>query len=383
MKKGALVTYFNNAVAFFLFKVLSVKFFRGNKEGNAVLFINTGNLGDVVISGLIPGNDHLFKGSEDIYLLIKEEFSALYKGYNGRVRIIGWNYQKYKWNIFRRLKFLSFLASRNFKDTYNMTSARGITCDELALLSGAGKKYCINSDWLYLKKMFGKHMNSLYDGILCDDIKNEYGKHLNILERVTGESIKINFAGDPGLFNLRVIPPVLPAGVKDYIVVSPVASVREKTYDISKLSEVCAELAEIYHVILLGKPSERKKINEIVEGRSRIINCAGDFSLEELPGVISNSRLYIGNDSGLTHLAVMAGVPLIGIIGGGTFGRYFPYEESEKRVYLYHSMECFGCEWNCTFDEPHCINDITPQSIISEARRLLAVKHAGKDFHNL
>lgn len=380
--KNTLSIYFNNTVAFIFFKLLSLKFFRRNNGGNSVLFINTGNLGDVVISGLIPCNDHLFKDQGDTYLLIKEEFAGLYKGYRGSVKIIGWNYQKYKWNIFYRLKFLSFLASRNFNETFNMTSARGVTCDEIALLSGAGKKYCINPDWLYLKKMFGSRMDALYDEVLCGKIKNEYTKHLHVIKRVTGELPEIKPGEISRLFNLNVTPAVISTATKGYIAVSPVASFREKTYEIEKFSEVCAQLSKSFYIILLGKSSERKTIGKIAAGNSRIINCAGEFGLEELPGIISNSRLYIGNDSGLTHIALMAGVPLIGIIGGGTFGKYFPYAESEKSVYLYQLMDCFGCEWNCHFAESHCINDIVPQRIISEARKLLTAKPAGKDFHD-
>lgn len=47
----------------------------------------------------------------------------------------------------------------------------------------------------------------------------------------------------------------------------------------------------------------------------KIINLAGKTSLAELGGIIKNSQLFIGVDTGATHLAAATGVPVIALFG--------------------------------------------------------------------
>ena len=61
---------------------------------------------------------------------------------------------------------------------------------------------------------------------------------------------------------------------------------------------------------------------------------------------------------------------MVAIIGGGNYGRYLPYLESDRRIYLYHKMECFGCEWNCIYKERHCITDLEVGTVIESIKKL-------------
>jgi ADP-heptose:LPS heptosyltransferase len=81
---------------------------------------------------------------------------------------------------------------------------------------------------------------------------------------------------------------------------------------------------------------------------------------------MKNCSLYIGNDSGLTHLAHQLNAPLIAIIGGGKFGKFFPYKEREDAVFLFDQMDCFGCDWNCIHDKRYCLINVSPELVYAK-----------------
>ena len=333
-----------------------------------MLFINTGTLGDVVISSLILEYDDRITGYEKIYFLVKEEFSGILDNYKGRVNIIKWKRKEYKLNIFARLKFLRYLHSLNLKTTYNLTSARGITCDELALLSGAGEKYCLNKNYLYLKKYFGQKTDRLYDEVLYDDVLNEYEKYINLIKILTGNKDVYVLKNHSKTYPGDAEVPEIREG--KYVVVSPFAGDIKRSYGVNNFRTICTKLSDKFKIVILGTEREKEISEGITGGIKNVINLTGKLHLKDLPAVIKNAEFYIGNDSGLTHIALRMNTPLVAIIGGGNYGRYLPYMESAQRKYLFHQMECFGCQWKCIYKERHCITDLEIETVIDTINKL-------------
>jgi heptosyltransferase-3 len=55
------------------------------------------------------------------------------------------------------------------------------------------------------------------------------------------------------------------------------------------------------------------------------INLAGQASLAELAGIIGQAKLYIGPDTGITHLAATTGVPVIALYGPSNPAKWSPW----------------------------------------------------------
>jgi ADP-heptose:LPS heptosyltransferase len=72
-------------------------------------------------------------------------------------------------------------------------------------------------------------------------------------------------------------------------------------------------------ILLLGGSGDRRECERIVRDASgsstQIISLAGRLSLAESAAVIRASRLFIGGDSGLGHLAVALGTPTVLLFG--------------------------------------------------------------------
>jgi ADP-heptose:LPS heptosyltransferase len=79
-------------------------------------------------------------------------------------------------------------------------------------------------------------------------------------------------------------------------------------------------------VILLGGPGESDIVNAV---QSRMTAPAaafvGELSFAEVALLATRARLYVGNDTGLTHLAAAAGAPTVAVFGPSDPRRYAPF----------------------------------------------------------
>lgn len=158
----------------------------------------------------------------------------------------------------------------------------------------------------------------------------------------------------------------------EYVTVAPLPSDIKRGWGINNFKELCIELTKSFKVVLLGSENDKEILDGISSTNNKITNTAGLLKLYEVPSVISKSKLFIGNDSGLTHIALKLDVPIIAIIGGGNYGKFFPYnEEYPKVIYLYDKMDCFGCEWKCIYKERFCLTNVKMSTILDSVKKLI------------
>ncbi len=110
-------------------------------------------------------------------------------------------------------------------------------------------------------------------------------------------------------------------------------------------------------------------------------NWIGRTDVRAAARILASCDLFIGNDSGLMHLAAAVGVPAIGL-----FGPVDPASLIESRESNVHpisaSVSCQGC-WSqrvmrapdhCPLGEPFCMDSISPSEVAQRAVALLARK---------
>jgi len=340
-----------------------------SQNKNNIIFINTGKIGDVMVSSLILENDNLLVPNFNIWLLIYQPYEVLLKQYNGPIKIISIDKKKYKLSFIYRIKILSILRSIGFNECYNVSPARGMLTDEISLLTGANFIYTSCSDLTYLGNKIGLLMNKYYSQLIYSDVKNEYEKHLCILKKLTGKT-EISYN------NNRVFPPELknlPHYSKEkYILISPLSTDKRRNWNISNYKQLCSMLSEKYLIVITGEKRERAELELIANGNSNII--VDTSNLSDVIRIIANAFLFIGGDSGLTHIALKIGVPILSILDGGFWGMYLPfYPDKTQVIYLYHSMDCFGCKLNCIYNEELCLSTISVQEVYEAACKILAV----------
>ena len=102
-------------------------------------------------------------------------------------------------------------------------------------------------------------------------------------------------------------------------------------------------LGRNFSVILLGGNDVLATGKELKEKISdpRLLNFVGKISLEQSAALIKTSKLFIGTDSGLMHLACAVGTPTIAIFGPGNLNKWSP--QGTQHTVITENAPCSPC----------------------------------------
>lgn len=354
------------------------------KKNKSILFINSGQIGDLIVSSTLFENEQaLLANYKRIVFLFRDDYKELFFNYAGCIEIKYYNYFKYKFNPFYKFRLLKGLRDVNFKYCFNLSAARGILNDEMAILIGAGETFALNSDWKHLKKLFGGKMDSFYSEIIGNTVFNEYEKHFFVLKHLLiNPSICFNSVTNNFLFNLKASNPIIDKMVVDkreIIAIAPFSSNTTRDWPLEKLISLIALLVkDNYRIVILCSKKQSSKLNGIENVDNQVIILNGILQLNEIPLFLTQTKVFLGLDSGITHIAIRLGIPTVALIGGGMFGKFLPPPFScDFNKFLYESCEYFNCEWRCRYKEKNCINNVSVE-VVYEALLFLSNKSISK-----
>jgi heptosyltransferase-3 len=122
---------------------------------------------------------------------------------------------------------------------------------------------------------------------------------------------------------------LLPTGVK-LIGLGPTANWGPKIWPAERFAAVFRELAktrlEGAQAVIFGGPGEQERAlaAPILSLLPDAIDLTGKLTLPEVAACMRRLDLFIGNDSGLMHLAAAAGAPTLGLFGPSHASQYAP-----------------------------------------------------------
>jgi heptosyltransferase-2 len=124
-------------------------------------------------------------------------------------------------------------------------------------------------------------------------------------------------------------------------------------------------------VILFGTLSEAAVSSAIAAGmRQPPINLTGRTSIEELPALLSQCHLFIGNDSGAMHVAAAVGLPVVAV-----FGPTDPFGTAPvtpRCSIIQEKPYCSPCFLRRCPTDHRCMTRVTPDVVEAAARYWLS-----------
>ena len=132
------------------------------------------------------------------------------------------------------------------------------------------------------------------------------------------------------------------------LAIGPTANWMGKTWPAANFVELIHRLCErpgpFYQarVMVLSAPNEKKQALSVIKAvpEDRCIDIAGDVDLLTAYACLERATAYIGNDSGLMHMAAAAGIPTVGLFG-----------PSREEVYGPWGRKTFAIRGSKTYDE--------------------------------
>lgn len=126
---------------------------------------------------------------------------------------------------------------------------------------------------------------------------------------------------------------VLASPHRPVIAVAPVANWRGKEWSqqnfITLLQRLTSARGLFPHaqIAFFAAPSERERVQPLLEAfpEDRVLDFVGKLALLDIFALFQKCTFFIGNDSGLMHLAAASGVPTLGLFGPSPEVHYAPY----------------------------------------------------------
>ncbi|MDH4036321.1 MAG: glycosyltransferase family 9 protein [Candidatus Krumholzibacteria bacterium] len=164
-------------------------------------------------------------------------------------------------------------------------------------------------------------------------------------------------------------------GARDAIAVAPGSRWEGKRW--AGFGELCAALAARGHVIVLVGDEQDRVVTAPIAATlgDRALDLAGSAPLLHTAAHIARCRLFVGNDSGLMHLAEAVGVPVVAMFGPTveSFG-YFPSLDGSRVVE--RALACRPCSRNgavpCPRGTGECLAAIPHQRVLEVVLDALA-----------
>jgi len=151
-------------------------------------------------------------------------------------------------------------------------------------------------------------------------------QHYSIIRSITGEADPIGtklWLSDAHRKEAEAIIP----DADNILAIGPGANWEGKIWPAEYFSQLINSLSEQFdHVVFLGGPQDQERVSQVQANiQLPSTDLSAKTSLLTATAVLERSKLFVGNDSGLGHLASAVGTTAITVFGPGQPQKYHPW----------------------------------------------------------
>ncbi len=167
------------------------------------------------------------------------------------------------------------------------------------------------------------------------------------------------------------------AGLDDaqpFALIHPAAAFDSKTWPIANFARV-VEFLDTTHglaTVTVAAANEREVVQALSEqSRARVLSFT-DLSLPEMTALAARARLFVGNDSGIAHIAAAVKTPTVVIFGSSNVAHWSPWTNAPAEI-VREEMPCAPCPgYTCAeFGVAECIRRIPFERVVLAIGRVL------------
>ena len=156
--------------------------------------------------------------------------------------------------------------------------------------------------------------------------------------------------------------------------VHPAAAFETKQWATANFARVAEYLsARGFDCVAIAAPSERAVVSTLVENAATRVVTFTDLALPEVTALAARSSLFVGNDSGIAHIAAAVETPSVVIFGSSNVAHWRPWTDAPSEV-VREELPCQPCHgYFCAeFDAPECIRRIPVERVTMAIEKVLS-----------
>ncbi len=158
-----------------------------------------------------------------------------------------------------------------------------------------------------------------------------------------------------------------------FALVHPAAAFDSKQWAGENFARVAEELAARgIRSIAVAAPDETETVKRVVENSRAPINAFTNLSLQEITALAARARIFVGNDSGIAHIASAVSTPSVVIFGSSNIAHWSPWAVAPAEI-VREEMACAPCPgYTCPeFELPQCIRRVPIERVTAAIERVL------------
>ncbi|MDQ3714396.1 MAG: glycosyltransferase family 9 protein [Acidobacteriota bacterium] len=160
---------------------------------------------------------------------------------------------------------------------------------------------------------------------------------------------------------------------EELALIHPAAAFEEKQWSIEKFAKIIDYLAarNIFSVAVAA-PEEKHIIEELTRKTSTAFHGFSDLTLPEITALASRAKIFVGNDSGIAHIAAAVNTPTVVIFGSSNVNHWRPWTNAPNEI-VYAEKPCnhrIG-EIRKGSENPKCIRCVTVKEVGEAIERVL------------
>lgn len=160
---------------------------------------------------------------------------------------------------------------------------------------------------------------------------------------------------------------------KPLALIHPAAAFDTKQWATANFARVVEDLSShSFDCVAIAAPNEGQVLAGLIESSSAHITAFADLSLPEVTALSARSRLFVGNDSGIAHIAAAVRTPSVVIFGSSNVAHWRPWTVAPAEV-VREELPCQPCPgYFCAeFDAPECIRRVTVERVMAAVNRVI------------
>jgi lipopolysaccharide heptosyltransferase III len=162
-------------------------------------------------------------------------------------------------------------------------------------------------------------------------------------------------------------------GTKPLALIHPAAAFDTKQWAAENFTRIAEGLdVRGFAPVAIVAPHEAQVITTLLLNSSVPIVAFTDLTLPEVTALASRSSLFIGNDSGIAHIASAVKCPSVVIFGSSNVTHWRPWATAPAEV-VREELPCQPCPgYTCLeFDEPQCIRRVSVERVAAAIEHVL------------
>jgi heptosyltransferase-2 len=269
-----------------------------------------------------------------------------------------------------KLAFIRELRSEHFDKVYVLK--RSLSSAVIARLSGAPERIGFDTEcrgFLLTRKVPYRNdqheVDNFLDVLRADRVKVE-DDYLEIWTTPEEERKAARVLAEAGIKASE------PAAV-----LHPFSAVQQRSWPMENFAELASRLSKEgrFHTVIVGGPVDVGPFRSMKHLFEDAVDLVGKCTLRETVALLKRCALFVGNDSGIMHLAAAAGAPLVALFGPQSPVKFGPW--SKRATVIYKRLECSPCKQKFFTEckpssrmRPACMEAISVDEVFQESIRI-------------